>query len=177
MPIDIPSFRQNLKDYFENEDENKTLQDTAKIIVDEYVANFVEVGADPISQNSLVILPPKQQALQAAFEAMFTLALETNTPPNLALVAPALIAFWTGGLLTTDGLVPTTTSTVSAIVTVPGVAVPLPFPPAGPTVDPFLTVLQTFFQTHILTVNFLITGIVPTPSGPVPTPFPSVGYI
>lgn len=178
MPVNFPGFKSNLKSYFEDGVETNTLQDTAKAIVDEYIAEIVEKGADPVSQNTLQVIPPKQQALEAAFVQMFTIALETNTPLNLGVVAPALITFWTGGLLTLTGLIPGTIQTVSAVVTVPGVATPIPFPPAGDNVDPFLTTLETFFQTHLLTVQFLITGLVPAPPAPpIPTPFPSATYV
>ena len=177
MPLNPAAFASELNDYFSNEDEGKDIASTSAIIVDSYVENFVEAGADPLSQNSLVVLPSKVDALKAAFERMFTLALESNTPLNLGLVAPVLIAFWAGGLLSTSGLVPGTTATISAVVTVPGVATPIPFPPAGPTAAPFVTVLQTFFLTHILTVNYLIVGLVPAAPSPIPTPFPSIGYI
>lgn len=178
MAIDVGTFKSNLQDFLENYDDSRRQEHLAEKIVEEYVAQIVEKGTDSLSMNTLNVIPANQDGLVQGFIDMFQNSIDNNVELDLAIVVPSLIAFWAGGTLTVTGTVPGTVGTVSAVVTAPGSPIPIPFPPPVDNATEFVDTIATFFETHLPTIAFLITGLVPVSgAAPVPTPFPTVGYI
>lgn len=154
---------------------NGPISEFSNKLVDEYIKELTLPGV-----GDTVCIPPNQiatynrPALVAGLNALFNNSLNNNVPMDFTLLHPGLIAFWTGATLKTTGIPPGTLSTVSAVVSNPGV-VPPPLPIPGPTQskEPFADLFTNYFKLHLQTVQILITALVPG-SPPTPATFPAL---
>ncbi len=178
MPIMWPDLQSKTKDYLEDLSE-KTLDDTAKFFADSYVEAAGD-GTD-VMQNGIVAAKPAAP-IEAAWKTALNLQFQSDTPlgpSNWLPVELAIMAWWMGTVFKFSTPHPPGATGMTNVVTMgggPGISSQIDIAFKQEKAALVATILVAGYQTHIMTVLGLWSGLLP-PAASSPVAVPWVGVL
>lgn len=142
----------------------------------------IKSGKETISPIPLMKANPS--GMEAQLVALLTQTQQSKSATLLDVIGPAIITYWTGGLMMPiPPIIPPAGAIKSialtqGIVLNPGSWTPIPVPPNNnPSI--FLDAFISSAKTHLSTVSgiYLVFAQYPPPAPPAPGVIPWVGYI
>lgn len=170
------TFRSTLNVQFRILSENRTIEESSEIIIDNYIT--AALTSKTIYGNSPISIPKKQlvDALVKDFEECFNSADSGSQlffiPNNLSKTLPLV---WSNVQMNNIVLVPGSVSPITNVILSGGTSAPTPLTFSGSKLNDFITNLIAYFSSHLSTISGLNTSNIPAESGVRPNPFPWSG--
>lgn len=189
MAVVWPKFQSDVAQWLDSTKEKKE-SDTAKKIADAY-GTAVSTAMISLIPGSTIISTPPTKGIETAILNTFNRMKESDLPPTPPMFlewATSTVSFWQGVQWNPLPPPPPFVSPTTGVAVLTG-GTPTPLdvglwtafnnpPVSTPMGNIIAGKLVAAFTTHLLTVNGLYNGLIPSPAGPVPgPPFPWVGVV